>query len=127
VARGDQFRDRRARLEKAVELLSQAARSKVLRPTYARMNPRARIKYNVFYFGERENAPRAVLRGPWLYFDAPDVTFPEGVEPYKIQEGRRTHAGRFNARLLVTSEESSSLLSAAIKSLRSAAGRAPKG
>src|SRR5688572_1391526 len=87
----EEFRARRARLEKAIELLSDAARSKVFRPTYARNNPGARVKYNVFYFGTSNLAPRAVVRGPWLYIDAPDATLPPGAESYSIHEGRRTH------------------------------------
>ena len=93
--RGEQYRARRRRLEDAIDALSTEAKSKLLKPSFARMNPAARIKYNVFYFGIAEQAPRAVVRGPWLYIDAPTAKLPNGVESYSENEGRRTHAGRF--------------------------------
>ena len=123
-ARGEQFRARRRRLEDAIDALSTGAKSKLLRPSFARMNPAARIRYNAFYFGIAEQAPRAVVRGPWLYIDAPTAKLPNGVESYSEDEGRRTHAGRFNARLLLTSEESVSVLPKTIRALQ-AAGTTP--
>ena len=96
------------------------AQSKLLRPAFARMNPAARIKYNVFYFGIAGQAPRAVVRGPWLYIDAPTAQLPSSVELYSEDEGRRTHVGRFNARLLLTSEESVSVLLKTIRALQAA-------
>ena len=122
--RGKQDRARRRRLEDAIDALSTEAKSKLLRPSFARMNPAARIKYNVFYFGIAEQAPKAVVRGPWLHIDAPTVKLPNGVESYSEDEGRRTHAGRFNARLLLTSEKSVSILPKTIRALR-AAGTTP--
>lgn len=118
-ARREEYRARRRRLEAAIDLLVGAARSTVLRPSFARMNPAARIKANVFYFA-RTPAPRAVVRGPWLYIDAPYATLPKGVELYGRDEGRRTHAGRFNARLLLTSQEGLATLPNLIRSLLAA-------
>ena len=122
--RGKQDRARRRRLEDAIDALSTEAKSKLLRPSFARMNPAARIKYNVFYFGIAEQAPTAVVRGPWLYIDAPTVKLPNGVESYSEDEERRTHAGRVNSRLLLTSEKSVSILPKTIRALR-AAGTTP--
>ena len=123
-AREEQRRARRRRLEEAIDALSTEAQSKLLRPSFVRMNPGARIKYNVFYFGITGQAPRAVVRGPWLYIDAPTAKLPNSVESYSEDEGRRTHAGRFNARLLLTSEESVSVLPKTIRALQ-AAGTTP--
>ena len=119
--RREQYRARRVRLEKAVQVLADAARSKTLRPSYARMNPAAQIKYNVFYFGKGEGAPRAVLRGPWLFVDAPGAALPDVVEEYTPDAGRRTHAGKFNGRVLLTSEDSLSAVASVIRALRAAA------
>lgn len=74
------YAERRRRVQAAEALLSEVATDTAYRPNYARMNPKLRLKSNVFWLGD---LGRAVIRGPWVYVHAGGVRIPSGMERVK--------------------------------------------
>ena len=104
-------------LREASEILSRSACSSTFKGTYARMNPAAALTKNVFMFGQSAGPPRAVLWGPYLYFDAPDAVLPPEFEHLDDEYLREKHIGALGARLRLSGVERLRVVRALIKVL----------
>lgn len=104
-------------LRQAAEVLETYARHTDFLPSYARMNPRAGLDCNVFYFGKMDEPPRIVLFGPYLYVHAPGTKLPSGIEHVNEKLRRSKHLGALHARIRIPDDPSLKLVTAVAKHL----------
>jgi hypothetical protein len=93
------FDEAREVLREAEGILASHARRKTFRATYSRANPGAHLRSNVFFFGDSEGPPRAVIFGRWLYVHAPDYNLPRGFKSISDEVRREKHLGQLHARV----------------------------
>ena len=86
-------------LRDAERILAAEARHKSYKASYARMNPGAMLRSNVFFFGAKGQPPRMVIFGRWLYIHAPACRLPRGAEPVNEHTRRSKHLGQLHARI----------------------------
>lgn len=110
--------ERREIMLQAADELTRAARTSVLITSYARMNPAAKLRANVFFFGVHGQPPRVVIFGPWAYVHAPAAKLPKGVEHLPDDLRGRKHLGALHARLLLDSSKALVILRRIVKSLQ---------
>ena len=86
-------------LREAEGILASHARRKTFRATYSRVNQGAHLRSNVFFFGNSEGPPRAVIFGRWVYVHAPDCDLPKGFKSISEEVRRKKHLGKLHARV----------------------------